>query len=96
MPSYVFRYQEGDRTQEVPLTIDNDTQTIEVKWPKKTVSLSFIWGKWDVMYGSSSGESLGPGGDQIEVSPMGDVTYRCMGSGVPYVSAYKGKILFCE
>ena len=71
------------------MTIDMDTQTIKVKWPEKTVTFSFVWQKGDVMKGASRGDSLGPGGDLVEISPMSDVIYRCMGFGVPYIGAFK-------
>lgn len=99
MASYVFRYKNDDEEpQDVPVNLDMEGQTVQFEWPStcerqaKKVIFNLKW-VGDVMKGVSlplsSTSSLGVV-DEVEISSMSEVSYRCQGSGV----VYQGNLFF--
>jgi len=94
MTFYVFRYNTGNGAQQdVPVGLDLETKKIEFGWPDKKVTFALDW-VGDVLRGHSlpGGPSLGVT-DEVEIGSMSEVSYRCQGSGVPYIGMFQGNLL---
>jgi hypothetical protein len=91
--SYCFIFDDA-KEKRVPVDFDFENKTLKVYWSSKTVELYFRYVGNTIWALSQSLLSLGPGGDEVIISPMGGVTYTLRGCGVPRIGQYHGKLVY--
>lgn len=82
---------------EVPLLFDWEAGTMQVVWRGNKVATVILGSRehsvTHIKGHAASGASLGPGGDMVDISPEGNMTYYAMGCGVPYTDVFHGHLV---